>query len=73
LNQKPSYGMTLGMQNILTAKKIILLVHGTGKEKAISILKEKIITPQWPATFLWLHPDVECLEVKTPDFPEQFG
>lgn len=73
LNQKPSYGMTLGMQNILTAKKIILLVHGTGKEKAISILKEKIITPQWPASFLWLHPDVECLEVKTPDFPEQFG
>ncbi|MFD2101463.1 galactosamine-6-phosphate isomerase [Flagellimonas iocasae] len=64
LNQKPSFGMTLGMQNILSAKKIILLVYGPGKEEAISILKEKIITPQLPASFLWLHPNVDCLSVK---------
>lgn len=64
LSLKPSFGMTLGMQNIITAKKIILLIYGTGKEQAISILKKKTITTQLPASFLWLHPDVDCLLVK---------
>ncbi|MCR9228948.1 MAG: galactosamine-6-phosphate isomerase [Flavobacteriaceae bacterium] len=64
ISPKPSFGMTLGMQNILAAKKIILLVYGTGKEEAISILQKKIITPKLPASFLWLHPNVDCLQVK---------
>ena len=65
LDIKPSFGMTLGMQNILSAKRIILLIYGTGKEEVRSKLKKKIITTQLPATFLWLHPKVDCLQVKS--------
>ena len=57
---KPSYGLTLGMADILQSKKIILLVTGENKEIIIrNFLKEKITT-QLPATFLWMHPNVDC-------------
>lgn len=64
LQQKPSFGMTLGMRNILSAQKIILLVYGTEKEEAFSTLTTKNITSQLPASFLWLHGNVDCLWVK---------
>ncbi|WP_228238365.1 galactosamine-6-phosphate isomerase [Allomuricauda sp. M10] len=64
MDQKPEYGMTLGMQNILSAKRILLLISGTGKDNAIAMLKKKMITPQFPVTFLWLHPKVDCLLLK---------
>ncbi len=63
MEQKPEYGMTLGMQNILSAKRILLLVYGTGKDDAIAMLQRKMITPRFPVTFLWLHPHVDCLMV----------
>lgn len=64
LTQKPDYGMTLGMHNILSAKRIILLVCGDGKEEAVAMLRKKTISTRFPVTFLWLHPHVECLWVK---------
>lgn len=64
VDQKPEYGMTLGMQNILAAKRILLLICGTGKDDAIAMLKKKMITPRFPVTFLWLHPHVDCLLVE---------
>jgi galactosamine-6-phosphate isomerase len=60
MKTKPTYGLTLGMANILTAKKIILLVTGPSKKKAIKKLMGKEITTFLPASFLWLHPNVEC-------------
>ncbi|WP_318342922.1 galactosamine-6-phosphate isomerase [Flagellimonas baculiformis] len=64
LPQRPKYGMTLGMQNILSAKRIILLICGNGKKEATAMLLKGKITPQFPVTFLWLHPNVDCLWVK---------
>ena len=58
--KKPSYGMTLGMANILQSKKIILLVTGSNKEKSIDKLMKGKITTHLPASFLWLHSNVEC-------------
>ncbi|SDB51953.1 galactosamine-6-phosphate isomerase [Flavobacteriaceae bacterium MAR_2010_188] len=63
-DEKPEYGITLGMQEILSAKKIILLVYGEGKRDATAVLLSKNITTEFPATFLWLHPNVDCLLVK---------
>lgn len=60
MKAKPSYGLTLGMADILQSRKIILLIAGSGKEKAISEFLSKKITPHLPASFLWLHPNVEC-------------
>lgn len=58
---KPSLGMTLGMNDILSAKKIIMIVSGTGKEKATKDLLSGVISTDCPASILWKHPDVTCL------------
>lgn len=60
MRTKPAYGLTLGMANILKSKKIILLVTGSNKKKAIKKLLGREITTFLPASFLWLHPNVEC-------------
>jgi galactosamine-6-phosphate isomerase len=54
------YGMTLGMTDILQSKKIILLVNGTHKNAIMQKLMEQKISTQLPASFLWLHADVQC-------------
>ena len=58
---KPEYGMTLGMKDILAAKTIVLIVAGKGKEEAISVLLSGKITTTCPASFLWLHDRVHCM------------
>ena len=54
------YGMTLGMTDILQSKKIILLVNGKHKHAIMQKLMEQKISTQLPASFLWLHADVQC-------------
>ncbi|MDH5380499.1 MAG: galactosamine-6-phosphate isomerase [Cyclobacteriaceae bacterium] len=61
IDQKPKFGMTLGMGNILSAKKIILLVTGEGKRDALQKLLSGKISTDCPASFLQLHPNVDCL------------
>jgi galactosamine-6-phosphate isomerase len=56
---KPAFGLTLGMGDILASRKIVLLVTGAGKERAIARFLEATITTDLPASFLWLHQDVE--------------
>jgi len=56
---KPEFGLTLGIGDILAARKIVLLVTGAGKERAVARFLEATITTDLPATFLWLHHDVE--------------
>ncbi|MFM6948585.1 MAG: 6-phosphogluconolactonase [Aquirufa sp.] len=58
---EPAFGLTLGLKSILQAKKILFLVTGSGKEEAIKQLMTKKISTFLPASFLWLHPHVECL------------
>ena len=60
MTNKPKYGLTLGMADILLSKKIIFLVTGANKEKIIEQLLTEKITTHLPASFLWLHPNVEC-------------
>jgi galactosamine-6-phosphate isomerase len=61
--EKPSHGMTLGMKEILSSRKIILIVSGEGKTGAAKILFSGIVTTECPATFLWLHEQTFCLVV----------
>ncbi|WP_420601793.1 galactosamine-6-phosphate isomerase [Flagellimonas sp.] len=63
LNQteKPEFGMTLGIRDILSAKRILLLISGSGKEKAKQQFLASKVDPQCPASFLWLHANVDCL------------
>lgn len=59
LAQPPTFGMTMGMGNILQAKKNILLISGSGKKDAFQRLLTQEIQMDLPASFLWLHSDVE--------------
>ncbi|MCD4711076.1 MAG: galactosamine-6-phosphate isomerase, partial [Bacteroidales bacterium] len=61
MESKPTYGLTLGMQEILASRKIIMLVSGKGKREVTEQFLEGKISTQLPASLLWLHQDVECL------------
>lgn len=57
----PSFGFTLGLQEILTSRRIVLLVTGEGKrDVAVRLLSGEVSTTL-PASFLWLHGNVDCL------------
>ena len=61
LSQPPTFGMTMGMGDILKAKKILLLLAGSGKKEAFQKLMTREITTQLPASFLWTHPNVDLI------------
>ncbi|MGB5553236.1 MAG: galactosamine-6-phosphate isomerase [Flavobacteriaceae bacterium] len=66
LLNKPTYGLTVGMADILNAKKIILLITGEGKENVVKALLIQNSNPLLPASFLWQHNNVECfVDLKT--------
>lgn len=51
-------GFTLGMQEILNSKRILLIVSGDGKQEIYRKLLNQEINTELPASFLWLHHDV---------------
>jgi galactosamine-6-phosphate isomerase len=61
LNPIPQFGLTLGMQEILASRRIVLLVAGAGKRQAIAGVLAGEVSPTLPASFLWLHQNVDCL------------
>lgn len=54
-----THGMTIGMAEIMNAKKILLQVSGDGKEEIFKQFLSKKIDSYLPTSFLWLHPNVE--------------
>ena len=54
-------GLTLGLGDILRARQVLLLVSGAAKRAPLARLAERRVTPQLPASFLWLHGDAICL------------
>ena len=61
LKQPPTFGMTMGVGEILRSKKIILFISGSGKKVAFQELLKEQISTQCPVTLLWLHPNVDVL------------
>jgi galactosamine-6-phosphate isomerase len=58
---KPAYGLTLGMADIMHSKRVLLLVNGIQKRTILSSFLSKRVSTSLPASFLWLHPEVNCL------------
>ena len=54
-------GLTLGLGEILRAHLILLLVSGSAKRAPLARLAARRVTPELPASFLWLHGDTTCL------------
>jgi galactosamine-6-phosphate isomerase len=61
LKQPPTFGMTMGMGEILSARKVILFISGSGKKEAFDQLLKEEVSTQFPASLLWLHPNVDVL------------
>jgi len=61
MKTKPSFGLTLGMADILHSKMIIILINGAQKKGIVKKFLSQKITSLVPASFLWLHPNVICL------------
>jgi len=55
------YGLTLGMNDIMHSKKIILLVNGAHKQEPFEQFLSGKITSQFPASMLCMHPNVTVL------------
>lgn len=59
--ERPAYGLTLGMGAIMQSRKVLLLISGAQKEAAVEAFLSGKISTALPASLLWLHPDVVCL------------
>ncbi|CAM3264255.1 glucosamine-6-phosphate deaminase [Filibacter tadaridae] len=57
----PETAITMGIQSITNAKKLILLAFGEKKRAAISKLLEGTVTTEWPITKLLEHKDVTVI------------
>jgi galactosamine-6-phosphate isomerase len=73
---RPSFGLTLGVGELLRSRKILLLVNGRHKRAQLERLLTPEISTRFPASFLWMHADVTVfcdreaaseLEITRPD------
>lgn len=58
MDEVPKQAYTMGIKNIMEAKKILLVANGEAKAEALYNSLYGPITPQVPASILQLHPDV---------------
>lgn len=57
IEEVPRQAFTMGLKNIMHAKKILILANGANKAKAVYGLVKGEVTEQVPASVLQLHPD----------------
>ncbi len=57
ISQVPTSAFTMGLKNIMTAKKIIILANGANKAKAVAAMAHGEMTEEVPASILQKHPD----------------
>ena len=57
----PKQAVSMGIANIMNAKKVLLLAFGEGKAKAVKGMLEGEVTPELPASILQNHPDVTVI------------
>ena len=57
IDEVPRQAFTMGLKNIMNAKKILILANGANKAKAVYGLVKGEVTEKLPASVLQLHPD----------------
>ena len=60
----PTHAVTMGMGNIMRAKKLLMIVGGNKKEARKKLLLDDKIDPRCPCTFLRLHRDATVILTK---------
>ncbi len=61
IDDVPKFAVSMGIQNIMQSKKIILMASGEGKAKIIHDMIFGKVTPNLPASILQLHNNVTIL------------
>lgn len=61
INEVPKQALTIGMETIMKAKKVILLASGEQKAAAINKTVNGLISTQAPSTFLQMHTDATLI------------
>lgn len=57
----PESAITMGIGTILDSEAIVLIASGSGKADAVARLRAGALDEQFPASALWLHPNVRVL------------
>ena len=57
-DEVPRHAITMGVKNIMTARKILVMVSGEDKADIVYKAFRGPVTPEVPASILQLHPDV---------------
>ncbi len=64
INDVPRQAFTMGLKNIMNAKKIVILANGANKAQAVYDLVHGEVTEKVPASILQLHPDCTLIVEK---------
>lgn len=64
-DEVPRYALTMGMGNIMRARKLLMIINGNKKEAATKLLMEDKIDPMCPATFMRMHRDAVVILEKS--------
>lgn len=64
IDDVPRQAFTMGLKNIMNAKKILILANGANKAKAVYGLVKGEVTESLPASVLQLHPDCTLIADK---------
>lgn len=59
--QMPEYAITMGIQTIMEARRVIVLASGTDKAQAVRKAVEEQVSEQVPASVLKCHPNAEWI------------
>lgn len=59
--QVPTSALTMGIGEIMRARKLLLIISGEKRAAAGKLLCDDVITPRCPVTFLKLHRDVTVI------------
>jgi glucosamine-6-phosphate deaminase len=57
----PRHGLSMGIRDIMSARKIMLVAKGSAKAPIIQKIMSGVMTTDVPATVLLLHPDLEIV------------
>ena len=60
----PTHALTMGMGNIMRAKRLLMIISGDKQEAATKLLIEDKIDPMCPATFMRMHRDATVVLTK---------
>ena len=61
IDEVPTHAITMGIQTIMNAKKVVLLISGASKQEAMERLRSGEVSEDFPASALHNHRDVTVI------------